>query len=250
MKRSLKNLIGYSIEAKDGTKGSIKDFLFDDDSWTIRYAEADLGKILPGKKVLIPRVFLKDPDWNMGHFPVELTKDEVENCPPLEEHMPVSRKYEEKLNAHYGIDNYWPIAHVPPFGSPSLIKPATPVRVPRKVIDEEEIDTHLRSFNEVKGYHLECSDKKRGKIDDFIIDVENWQVVYVIADIGHWYTRSKKIMLAVSWMKEINYTGNVVQIDIHSSVLEQAPEFDPSVPANIEYEKKVYDYYGRKAENA
>lgn len=245
MKRSLKTLLGYSIEAKDGTKGTVKDFLFDDESWTVRHVEADLGKILPGKKVLIPRVFLENPDWNLGHFPVELTKDEVEKCPPLESNLPVSRKYEEKLHAYYGIDPYWPTAYVPPFGSPSLINVPTPALAPKTLI-EEEIETHLRSFNEVKGYRLDCVDKKHGKIDDFIVSVENWKIVYVIADIGHWYTKSKKIMLAVNWMEEIDYVNQIVKVDIQSSVLEEAPEFDHSVPANIEYEKRLYDYYGRR----
>jgi hypothetical protein len=43
MKRSIKELLGYTLQVKDGTKGSVKDFIFDEESWTIRYMKTDLG---------------------------------------------------------------------------------------------------------------------------------------------------------------------------------------------------------------
>ena len=36
MIRSLRELIGYSIMAKDGEEGKVNDFLFDEKSWIIR----------------------------------------------------------------------------------------------------------------------------------------------------------------------------------------------------------------------
>jgi len=52
MLRSVKEVKGYMIQAKDGKIGRCKDFLFDDEIWTIRYMVADTGTWLPGKKVL------------------------------------------------------------------------------------------------------------------------------------------------------------------------------------------------------
>ena len=43
MKRSLKELKGYSLQAIDGEKGKVKNFLFDEDTWTVRYLEVDIG---------------------------------------------------------------------------------------------------------------------------------------------------------------------------------------------------------------
>jgi hypothetical protein len=50
MKRSLKELIGYTIQATDGEKGKVYDILFDDETWIIRYVEADLGNLIFPKK--------------------------------------------------------------------------------------------------------------------------------------------------------------------------------------------------------
>ena len=68
----MNELRGYQIATKDGTKGKVKDFLFDEDQWVVRYLEADLGFIFPGRKILIPRIFLKEPNWRRHHFPLDL----------------------------------------------------------------------------------------------------------------------------------------------------------------------------------
>lgn len=101
MKRSLDELIGYSLKARDGEKGKVKNFLFDDRSWMIRYLEAELGNFLAEKRVLIPRMFLGEPEWGDRHFPIELSVERIKDSPDLNFDMPVSRKYEQELVKHY-----------------------------------------------------------------------------------------------------------------------------------------------------
>lgn len=50
MLRSVKDLIGYSIETVDCRIGKVKVALFDDRYWRLRYMVADTGAWLPGKK--------------------------------------------------------------------------------------------------------------------------------------------------------------------------------------------------------
>ena len=59
MKRSLKNIVGYSIQGKDGTHGEVIDLLFDDESWIIRYIEAIFEGLDLRKSVLIPHSSMK-----------------------------------------------------------------------------------------------------------------------------------------------------------------------------------------------
>ena len=51
--RSIKDLIGYPIDAVDGKVGKVEDAFFDDWYWRLRYVVADTGTWLPGKKVLL-----------------------------------------------------------------------------------------------------------------------------------------------------------------------------------------------------
>ena len=45
-------LHGCPAEAGDGHIGAVKDFLFDDQSWKVRWMVVDTGHWLPGRQVL------------------------------------------------------------------------------------------------------------------------------------------------------------------------------------------------------
>ena len=50
---AIAGLHGCPVEAGDGHIGSVKDFLFDDQSWKVRWMVVDTGNWLPGRQVLI-----------------------------------------------------------------------------------------------------------------------------------------------------------------------------------------------------
>lgn len=243
MKRSLKNLCDYSLETKDGLKGKVKDFLFDEELWIIRYLEADFGNIFRHKKVLIPRIFLKMPEWDNQHFPVDILQKEIEKCPDLDDRVPVSREYEKELSKHYSINYYWPYGYSAPPGA--VFYPPRPLKPPAKIVDEKDLDTHLRSYQEVVGYHIRAIDGKMGHVEDIIVDYEDWQIVYLVADTSNWLPWSKKVLLTIDWLKEISYADREVSIDLKTESIEKAPEYDPSSPVAIEYEKDLHDFYSR-----
>ena len=244
MKRSLNELIGYGVQAKDNTKGSVKDFLFDEDKWVIRYLDADL---LSGKRILIPKVFLKEPNWSNHHFPIELGKTDIEKCPGLSENLPVSRKYEQALSKHYKTNDYWSHVYLSPVGAPGITYSSRPVNVPKKIINENKLDTSLRSFLEIKGYHVKAINGKTGHIEDIIIDDTDWQIVYAVVDTNNWLPWSKKVLIAPHSMDEISYANQEIKINLTIETIKLAPEFDPSEPINEAYEKRLYDYLGRPA---
>jgi sporulation protein YlmC with PRC-barrel domain len=252
MKRSLKEILGYTVEAQDGTNGTVKDFLFDEKNWIIRYLEADLGKIFSGRKVLIPKMSLQEPDWAHQQFLVKLTKSDIEKCPELSENLPISTKYEQKLNKHYKLDDYWSSISVPASQSGFTVNhPGRPRIKPIKNCDpsggirEKNIDSTLRSLNELKGYHIQAFDGKLGHIDDVIIDDEDWRIVYIIVDTSNWMPWSRKVLIGNTWIDEISYVNQQVKINLHIDSIKSAPRFDPLEPVNVEYEKQLYDFYGR-----
>ena len=60
MRRSLNDLVGYTIRASDGEIGKVHEFYFDDDGWAIRYAVVDTGGWLNiGRRVLISPRFIR-----------------------------------------------------------------------------------------------------------------------------------------------------------------------------------------------
>ena len=79
MLHNVNAVLNYVLLAEDGEIGRCKDFLFDDEKWTIRYLVADTRKWMPGRKVLISPMSLGEPDWSTHRFQVELTRRQIED---------------------------------------------------------------------------------------------------------------------------------------------------------------------------
>jgi hypothetical protein len=98
--RSANEVAGYHIEAVDGTIGHVDDFIFDDETWELRYFVVDTRNWLPGRHVLISTDWIDNVSWEDRKAFVALTRDEVRNSP---EYDPVSftEAAEGELYHHY-----------------------------------------------------------------------------------------------------------------------------------------------------
>ncbi len=246
MKQSLNEISTYTIQTLDYTKGKVKDILFDEERWIVRYIETDLTNNSSEKRKLIPKMFFKNPNWDEQEFPVELTKSDVESCPDMGSNLPISRKYEQELYKHFKEEEYWMQSYVSPMGIPAITHPIPPSRVSGKVIDEKKLKTHLRSFQEIIGYSIHALDGKLGQIDDIIVDDIDWRIIYAVVDTSTWMPLSKKVLVGVDRMSTISYADKEIKINVDSAVIKSAPEFDQSEPIDDEYEVMLYEYYNKK----
>lgn len=244
MLRSMKELDGYNIQAKDGEIGKAKDFLFDDDTWGLRYLVVDTGGFLTGRKVVISPNALGKPDWNNQVFPVSLTKQQIQDSPPIGSNEPITRQRETDLYQHYRWQPYWegrttgvtPGENVTP-----APRPTPPQEVTRHSPTEGR---HLKSLDDVRGFGVSATDGDIGEIEDFIVDDENWHIRYAVIDTRKWLP-GKKVIVPLSAIKSIREDDSKVSIDMSKDKLKDAPKFDPSEPINRRYEEVIYDYYGR-----
>ncbi len=95
MLQSIKHLYGDKLGASDGEIGHVKDFLFDDRNWAVRYVAVDTGSWLTGRQVLISPHAICRPGVVEKVLQVKLTRKQIEKSPLLASHQPVSRQYEE-----------------------------------------------------------------------------------------------------------------------------------------------------------
>ncbi|MBD3392989.1 MAG: PRC-barrel domain containing protein [Chitinivibrionales bacterium] len=105
--RSARAVMGYHILSENGEIGHIEDFIVDDALWTIRYVAVDTANWLPGKKVLMAPDWIESIDWKPKKVFVQLTQDEIRNCPEYDPNEPINRAYEERLYDYYGRPRYW-----------------------------------------------------------------------------------------------------------------------------------------------
>lgn len=236
MLRSVKDLRGYALLATDGEIGEVDDFLFHDDDWTIRYLVVDTGKWLPGRKVLITPSALGRPDWETGRFPVQLTRQAVENSPEIDLDRPVSRQREVELHTYYAWTPYWPSVEMGDVG------PAFPPQLPDA--EAPRGDPNLRSAAEVCGYRIHASDGEIGHVEDFIVEEGSWIIRYMVVDTRNWWP-GKKVLTSPGWITGITWRERRVSVNLSRETIRNSPEYDPNTPVNLEYEDRLYDYYGR-----
>lgn len=268
MLRSLAEPEGYRLEALDGDIGHCHDFLFDDALWTLRYMVADTGGWLSGRKVLISPALLESPDWARQRMPVNLTKAQIEQSPPLDVDAPVSRRYERLYNEFHSLPSYWLGSGLwGDFPIPASLTAAQEVRIEpttsRATVEDAELehadleesdDVHLRSVREVTGYSVvgqRGADNgggidKVGRIVDLIVNDSSWALRAFVVDTSR-LPFSKKVLLPVDAIAEIDWVSRQVIADVAAERIEQAPAFDPSEPINERLETVLYDVYGRPA---
>lgn len=148
MERNVNNLIGNNLDATDGEIGTVKDFYFDDQTWTIRYLVVNTGSWLSGRKVLIsPNALLKH-SWESGIFPVGLSREQVRNSPDIDTEKPISRQYEQELADYYPWEPYWGTGFYP--GPVWGVIPSTPLIDPTTIIDPIATKSRKKLKNQLK----------------------------------------------------------------------------------------------------
>jgi sporulation protein YlmC with PRC-barrel domain len=248
MQHNIKRLIGFSIGATEGEIGKVEELYFDDTSWTIRYLVVKTGGWLSGRNVLIAPAALLHPDWDNKVFPVNLTKEQVENSPDIDTDKPVSRQQEIELYSYYtwpytgngGVGFYGGVDMMGMTDTPMPLDP----NLFKSDDSEPTGDPHLRSTKEVKGYKIHGTDGEIGDVEDYIIDDESWKIRYLIVDTGNWLP-GKKVLLSPKWIKEVSWTDSSVNVDIPIGTIESSPKYDPDQPLKDNYELNLHAHYGR-----
>lgn len=238
MLMSIDEIIGYQLKATDGVIGKIKDFYFDDIHWIIRYLVADTRKWLPGRKVLISPESIGEYNWLDGReLPIRLSTQEIEDSPPIDTDEPVSRQKEQALADLFSWTIYW---------RDHLITgvPESEIADAADYVSNDQGDPNLRSVSEINGYRILATDGEAGRVDDFIVETDDWSIRYVVVDTKH-PLDGKKTLLAKDWMGPVKWKEKEIITDRSLDQIRNSPEFDPEKPVNHEVETRLYDYYGR-----
>ena len=100
---------GYHVKATGGEIGHVEDFLFDDETWQIRYVIVDTRNWWPAKKVLLRPQWIEKVSWSTRQFRTTIGREMIEKSPAWDPDSPVSREYELHLHQHYGYAPYWTV---------------------------------------------------------------------------------------------------------------------------------------------
>jgi hypothetical protein len=254
---AVSGLTGSAVVATDDRVGTVKDFLFDDRTWRIRWMVIDCGAWLPGRKVLIHPSSLAPLDLPppaaerlpmMGTPPdlavsVRLTRQQIESSPDISEDAPVSAAMEHSLHEHYG----W----VPDWGSPyygmnTIAEELSPDYAATGAPDPGTPghgDPHLRSAAEVHGYHIHATDGDIGHIDTLLADDGRWDIRYLIVATRNWWP-GRHVLLAPFAVRDVDWLERKLSLNVTREQVKSSPPWDPAAVVDRLTEERLHRHYG------
>jgi len=93
------NIVGYSVEALDGSIGKVDEATHDAGS---AFIVVDTGPWIFGKKVMLPAGVIKSADHDDETIFVNRTKDEIKSAPEFDESFAQDDDYRNRLGTYYG----------------------------------------------------------------------------------------------------------------------------------------------------
>jgi len=95
---SPQDVVGYGVEATDGSIGKVDDATYDVGS---SYLVVDTGPWIFGKKVMLPAGVIQSVDHEAEKIMVDRSKDEIKNAPELDEAGLTDEGYRTRLGSYY-----------------------------------------------------------------------------------------------------------------------------------------------------
>jgi hypothetical protein len=239
---------GFKVTGSDGPLGTAGDFLFDDANWKMRWLVVGAGHWFSGRETLIPISALGRPDPALRQFSVNLTMRQAKECPDIGRDLPVSRQAEGDLYGYYGWEPYWAGSYFEGAIAADFVPP--PYRPEARLQDQgtcnftkKKGDQHLRSLEEVIGYHVHATDGEIGRVEDFLAEEPGWDIRHIKVDTRNWMSGSKVLVSPLS-VSMIDWIERLVFLNIDRKKVEGSPPYDPLITADGTYEASTHPYFG------
>ncbi len=105
--RSLDEVRGYGVAARDGEIGEIGDFLIAGEGWWVRHLVIDTGGWLPGRRVVLPTGAEITVDWHARSVVLDLERERIESAPEVESVADFGAREDEAVARHFGMPIHW-----------------------------------------------------------------------------------------------------------------------------------------------
>jgi uncharacterized protein YrrD len=202
MLHDLETLKGSTVIASDGEIGKAGDFLFDDQSWTIRYMSVDVRAWLSRRDVVLAIAAVDHPDWTKRTFQVHLTKEQVHNSPEVDAEKPVSRQQQIAMEEYFGPLAGWVDRE---FGGLSSMPTG------RNYPLHTKEDSHLRSVRNLSGYAVWAEDGEVGRLTGFILSDSGWRLSYLDVSAGDWLL-NRSVLIPTRSVESISWADRRVNL--------------------------------------
>lgn len=108
MVQNADDLIGFTLHAIDGDIGRVHDIYFDDRDWTVRYLVVDTRHWLPGRRILLSPVSIRQTRRARREIVVSLSREQIRRSPSVDSDQPIGRRGARRILLGPGLDGTAP----------------------------------------------------------------------------------------------------------------------------------------------
>lgn len=135
---------------------------------------------------------------------------------------------------HFGYPYYWSGPYLWGYTVLPAVFAQQPLEDPERQRVGERLenrgnDIHLRSLDEVTGYHIHATDDTLGHVEDFLFDDEDWSIRLMVVDTRNWWF-GKDVLLSPQRINRISWDDKEVYVNASKQEIESSPEYDESSP--------------------
>jgi hypothetical protein len=233
MLRSVKELRNYTIRAYEGDLGGVCDFYFDVQTWTLRYLAVETVEWQARRQVLISTIAVSSASRTERSFAVNLTKEQIEGSPLIDQGGSVSRSDEMRLVNYFGWPVYWRVGDKP--------APADS-GTPSEWWEEERIASSLHSLGAMTGCNIRTTDGEIGHVADFLVDDDSWVIRYFVLDARTWLA-NRYVVLSPAWIDQFDWLTGRMKTDLSREAVKNSPPYEPGCPITPAYSIRLKRHY-------
>ena len=232
------------LQAVDGEVGICEALYFDDVRWAVRYLLVDTGGWLGGRRVLVSPVCIGDVSAKERTIYIELMRFQVENSPPFDPSLPISRQYEAAYFDYYHWPVYWK-------NEPLLQRAQSSTRavpLPRAGDTASGIRppaVRLHASSDILGCSIAVREGAIGSVKEFVVDTRYWVIRYLLTETRARGTNGV-LPLSPDWIERINWQDRVMHMDLAAAEMDAAPAVASACGITRDYEARLFAHYGRR----
>lgn len=242
----LSDLKRYTLKTADGQQGKLVDCLFDDTRWIVRYLAVDFNQ---RTHLISPRA-AGLPDTTEEQIPLPVTGDSVAGGPVYDPSAGLTRSLETSLHDYFQWPYYWEEEQEIPSHAPGDLTGVPLVEMVSQRREQLEASGEastpgappLRSFNRVAGFTLQGRDGTIGRLEDFIVNDENWTIMYMIINLGGLLS-NKRVIVSPSLVTSIDWDRSEMTVDLKQQTIHDSPPFDPAMLTREDFDSEHRRYY-------
>ncbi len=206
---SIRQFHGFDVETLDGAAGRIREALFDDVDWALRYFVVETGEWFGDSEILIPPMAVVRDDWGKRTIYVNLLQDQIRNSPRIDITRPVLRTDEAEFLDHYGYTHYW----------------TRPSAGDAAASSGENAETaRLHGTREMIGCAVRTQDNVDGQVEDLRFDDKGWAIEWIVVDPRDW-SPGKNVLVSPERVAQMDWENGQIVLAMTRSELEKSPKF-------------------------